>query len=468
MQLLQRGLALNKHDSKRIWIITLPAMFELVLSQLFGMVDTIMLGQTAMAAPAIAAMGLTNNPINLMNGIMIAFNVGATAAVAWAIGAEDQKMAKAITRNILVLDLFMGIISMLLGTVFARQIVLFMGAQPDTLAYAQEYLFVISVGFLPTALTMGVTACLRGIGLTRIPMVYNLVSNLLNVFLNYAMIYGHFGFPEMGVLGASLSTTICRFVAMGLALGFLFLGNSQIRISIRDSFKLRLSIVKEILRVGLPNGIEQFIMQLGFMLFTKTVSGLGTTVLAAHNIGLNINGLSWVPSQAFGVASTTLAGQSMGAGEPKKVRDQIRMIHRCSLLVSLFVAVLFLTCAQWIVRLYISDATILAMSTGALHLIALGMPSIATQIPIAGALRGVRDSKFPLIASMCGIWIFRVFVAPLLIYNLGLGLNGAWLSIVLDQTARACIIYARFHRGKWMSLAFAPGSGPDTDPVDDL
>ena len=453
MQLLQRGLALDKSDLRRIWVITLPAMLELVLSQLFGMVDTIMLGQTPMAAKAIAAMGLTNNPINLINGIMVAFNVGATAAVAWAIGAGDQKTAKAITCNILVLDVFMGLIGMFVGTFFAEPIVMFMGAQPDTVEYAREYLFVIAIGFLPTALTMGTTACLRGVGLTRVPMVYNLVSNLLDVFLNYGMIYGKFGFPEMGVLGASLSTTVCRFVAMGCALGFLFFGNSQIRLSIRDSFRLKLSIVKQIFSVGLPNGIEQLIMQIGFILFTKTVSGLGTTVLAAHNIGLNINGLSWVPSQAFGVAATTLAGQSMGAGEPTKARDQVRMIHRCSLIVAAMVATLYMVCAKQIVGLYINDPAVVALSVGALQLIALGMPAIATQIPIASALRGVRDAKFPLIASMSGIWIFRVFVAPLLVYNLGMGLRGAWLSIVLDQMTRAVVVYIRFRRGKWMQHA---------------
>ena len=450
MKLLRWGLNLDAGDMRKIWIITLPAMFELVFSQLFGMVDTIMLGRTPMAASAIAAMGLTNNPINLMNGIMAAFNVGATAAVAWAIGAGDDHKAKAITRTILAMDLLMGLVACLLGTAFAEQIVIFMGAQPETRAYAKEYLFVIAIGFLPTALTMGVTASLRGAGLTRVPMIYNLVSNLLDVFLNYGMIYGKLGFPEMGVLGASLSTTVCRYVAMCCALGFLFLGKTRIRLRIRDGIRLNMAAAKDIFRVGLPNGIEQLIMQIGFILFTKTVSGLGTTVMAAHNIGLNINGLSWVPSQAFGVAATTLAGQSMGAGQPLKAKDQVRMVHRCSLIVAAGVMALFLSCAPLIVGLYINDAAVLALSTGVIRLVAMGLPGIATQIPVASALRGVRDARFPLIASMTGIWVFRVLVAPLFVYTLGMGLNGAWLSIVLDQLTRACIVYTRFRRGRWM------------------
>lgn len=451
MSLLQRGLRLDKQDMKRIFAITLPAMLELLFSQFFGMFDTIMLGQTQVATEAIAAIGLTNNPINLIYGILTAFNVGATAAVAWAVGAKDFDSAKAITRNMLVIDIILGVLSTIAVTFFSTEIVLFMGANPDTVDYAKEYLSVIAMGFVPAAITMGVTSSLRGAGLTRVPMMYNLFSNLLDVFLNYGMIYGRLGFPEMGVLGASLSTTISRFVAMSLALGFIFLGQTQVRISLKQSFLLKKEIIAKIFRVGIPAGIEQLIMQIGFMLFTKTVSGLGTTMMAAHNIGLNVNGLSWVPSQAFGVASTTLVGQSMGAKEPEKARDQAKMIHRFALISAGLVMILFTTGAPFIARLYINDPAVWPITAGVLRLVALGLPAIATQLPIAAALRGARDTVFPLIASASGIWIFRVFVCPLLVYNLGLGLNGAWLSIVLDQCTRATVVYIRFRRGKWMN-----------------
>jgi putative efflux protein, MATE family len=464
MTLLRRGLQLDKQDMRRIFAITLPAMLEMLFSQFFGMFDTIMLGQTKVATEAIAAVGLTNNPINMIYGIMTAMNVGATAAVAWSVGARDYESAKAITRNMLVVDVLLGILSTVLVVSFSKQIVLFMGAQADTLAYASEYLSVIAMGFLPAALTMGVTASLRGAGLTRIPMMYNLFSNLLDVFLNYGMIYGRLGFPEMGVLGASLSTTVSRFIAMSLALCFIFFGKSPLRIRLTESFRLKKDIIKKIFRVGIPTGIEQFIMQIGFMLFTKTVAGLGTTMMAAHNIGLNVNGLSWVPSQAFGVAATTVVGQNLGAGEPEKARDQAKLIHRLSLIAAAFVALLYATCADGIVRLYINDAAVWPLSAGVLRLIAIGLPAIATQLPIAAALRGARDSLFPLIASASGIWIFRVFVCPLLVYNMGLGLNGAWLSIVLDQATRAAVVYVRFIRGKWMLVKDT--TAPLVDDID--
>lgn len=453
MNLLRRGLHLSNSDVKRVMLITLPAMVELLFSQLFHMVDTVMLGQTAQSEIFLAAVALTNNPVNLVVGILSAFNVGATAAVAWAIGAGDRKTAQAVTRNMLVLDLLVGLLTSVLCAGFAPQIVRFMGAQADTQPFAASYLRIIAYGYVPTAICMGVTASLRGVGLTRVPMMYNLLSNLLNVVGNYVLIYGHWGFPAMGIAGAALSTTLSRLLAMVLSLLFLFLSQTPIRVRIRDDFRLRLSLIKQIFRVGLWGGIEQCIMQFGFMLFTRTVATLGTTVMAAHQVGLSINGLSWVPSQAFGVAATTLVGQDLGAGEAKKAQDHAKMVHRLAMLTSLFVGLLFIVGAHRIAGLYTQDAQVVAMSATVLRLMALGMPGVATQIPIAAALRGARDSLFPLIASAIGIWVFRVLVAPLMIHTLGWGLNGAWISIVLDQTARAVVVYLRFIRGKWMQNA---------------
>ncbi len=445
-------LDLDKKDMSRVLSITIPAMVEMLFAQLFAMVDTMMLGHTgALSTASVAAVGYTNSPINLLVGIMSAFNVGTTAAVAWSLGAGDLKSARDAVRSSLVLNLAIGTVATLLGFFFARPMVLFMGAGPETADFATEYMQIVAVGMLFAAVNMAVTSSLRGAGQTRLPMLYNLGSNLLNVIGNYLLIYGHLGLPAMGVSGAALSTTISRGVATLASLLVLFKLGGPIRLQVRDCLRFQLSQIKRILRVGVTTAIEQALMQVGFMLFTKSVSGLGYVVLAAHNIGLNINGLSWVPSQAFGVAATALVGQSMGAGQPEKARDYAKLVHRLSLIGAILTAALFLAGAHVIAGLYIDDVAVAALAAGVLRLMTLGMPGIATQMPISAALRGAGDTLFPLLASMVGIWIFRVLVAPLFIHTFGWGLTGAWLCIVLDQSARAIVVYARFASGKWMT-----------------
>ena len=452
MCLLMKGLNLTREDRRRVIMIMLPSMIELVLSQLFTMVDTIMLGQSEISAVAIAAVGLTNNPLNLTRSILIALNVGTAAGVAWAIGAKEERSAQQIARNALMLSAAIGFAVFGVVYGFAGPIVRFMGAGADTYDYARSYLRVVALGLLPQSLTFAITASMRGVGQTRLPMMYNLSANLLNVIGNYVLIYGKFGFPKMGVLGAGVSTMISQYVGCIAALFVIFRSHTAVQRSLHGSWRPRRKWLERILSVGVTSMLEQLIMQVGFIIFARQVSGLGTAIFAAHQIGLSVNGLTWMPGQAFGVAATTLVGQSLGAGEKEKAKDFIRMIHRMSMCVAVLLAAFFLLCSQYVVRLYTNDPQVAALSAGVLKLIALGMPGICTQLPVAAGLRGARDTRFPLYASMAGIWIFRVLLAHPFIYTFGWGLTGAWMTIVLDQTTRAVVVYARFKTGRWMHM----------------
>lgn len=450
VQLLQKGIRLDKTDRKTVLAIALPSMVELVFSQLFAMVDTIMLGQYKYSAVAIAAVGLTNNPTNLIMGVLTAMNIGTSAAVAWAIGAKDSKGARDVTRMSLTMNFLMGTLAFALCSAFAGWIVSFMGAQTDTYEFAKTYMEIIAAGFIPATISFGVTSALRGAGKTRLPMVYNLIGNLLNVIGNYALIYGNLGMPELGVAGAAISTTISRYITYVLALATLYFVQSPVKLTLRGDYRIRMPILRRVTKVGITSAIEQLIMQIGFIMFARTVSGLGTAIFAAHQIGLSVNGIIWMPAQAFGVAATTLVGQSVGAGKPQKAREFARLIHRYSLCMAAVMALFLLTASQVVVRAYTNDTYVAEMAASVVRLLALGVVGLYTQMPIAAALRGAGDAKFPLIASAAGIWIFRVVVAPIFVYTLGWGLTGAWVTIAMDQITRAAVVYWRFLSGKWM------------------
>ena len=451
MRFLARGLDMDRKDMRRIFAIMLPALVEMVLSQVFGMVDTMMLGHSADSTAAIAAVGLTNTPFNLCNGVISALNVGTTAGVAWAIGSKDYDAARAVTRTAVVLNAIIGVVVALVLYTQASPIIRFMKAEADAYDMAVTYLKIVAVGMLPLTMCYGMTGALRGAGETRLPMYYNLFANFLNVIGNYLLIYGRLGLPAMGVAGAALSTTVSRFVAMFLAMGVLIFGKHDIRLKLKEGFRLRMKWVKRIFKVGSTAAAEQLIMQLGFMSFALTVASLGTKMFAAHQIALSVNGLTWTPAQALGVAATTMAGQRLGAGEPIKARDSARLIHRIGLCMAAVMAAFFLCFAYQVALLYTTDQQTARLAADALCMVAIGLPFIFTQIPLAAALRGAGDTVFPLVASTVGIWTFRVLVAPVFVNVLGWGLVGAWLSIVLDQGTRAAVNYLRFRSGRWMT-----------------
>jgi len=449
-KLAMKSLIRQNKDLPEILRITGPAFVELVMTALFGMVDMIMLGQTADSAIAIAAVGLTNNPINLFLGLFAAVNIGTTTAVAWQFGADRPDRARDIARHSLLLNLVIGIIGSAVAFAFSRPIVGFMGAEAATYEPAVKYLQIITLGLLPQALNVSVTASMRGVGLTRLPMLYNLFSNGLNVIGNYILIYGKLGFPAMGVTGAAISTTISRVFGCLLALFVLYFVESPIKLRFAERFRPNLANIGRILKVGSPAALEQLIMQSGFLLFARTVSGLGTATFAAHQIGLSISSLSFSPSTAFGVAGTTLVGQALGARRPEEAMRKAEGVHKLSLATAIFVGVVFLLFSKQLALLYTNDLTVAAMAATVLKIMAFVQPGQSTQLSLAGVLRGAGDTRYPLYASAAGIWIFRVLGAYIVVRHLGGGLNGAWLTILFDQYTRAIIVYLRYRSRRWL------------------
>ncbi len=433
---------------REMFRITWPAFIELVMSTLFGMVDMIMVGSLGPAA--IAAVGITNQPFMLLMAIFAAVNIGGTALVAWSVGGNNLNKAKAVTRQIITMNLALGFGISILGIAAAGPIVKFMGAGSDTLKMATVYFQIVAAGLIFQAVIMGITACLRGAGQTRIPMAYNVGSNLLNVFGNYALIYGKWGFPCWGVAGAAVSTTLARLVACLAALYVVYLSSrSDLKISIKDDYRIDRDIIKKIFAIGMPSALEQFVLQSGLMLFAKIVSGLGTAGFAAHQIGLNISGLSFSPSQAFGVAATTLVGQSLGAGDADKAERYARYIRKAAMVTACFMGLIFVMFSYPLARLYTSDLAVAGMAGIVLKILALAQPGQSTQLTLAGALRGAGDTMYPLYASILGIWVFRVGITYVFVNEFGWGLIGAWVALVMDQYIRSVVVYLRFRSGKW-------------------
>ncbi|MEN6316358.1 MAG: MATE family efflux transporter [Clostridiaceae bacterium] len=438
---------ISGHMRTRILSIAGPAFVELVMSTLFGMVDMIMVGRLNSAA--IASVGLTNQPFMLLLAVFAAVNVGTTTLVAWNIGAGNRQKASQVARQIIVLNIVLGIIMSTIGIVLSHRIVLFMGAKTDTVNNATVYFRIVAAGLVFQALTMGITAALRGAGETKLPMMYNIGSNLLNVFGNYILIYGKLGLPQLGVEGAAISTTLSRVVACSVALFILFSNKSCISISLKGGYRPDPGIIKQVFSIGIPAAMEQFVLQGGLMIFARTVSNLGTSEFAAHQIGLNINGLTFAPSMAFGVAATTLVGQSLGANDEKTAQKYANVIHHIAIAVACFVGLCFILFSHPMARLYTKELNVANMAGTVLKIVALALPGMSTQLSLAGALRGAGDTKFPLYASAFGIWGVRVVFAIIFVNVFHWGLIGAWIALLLDQYTRAAIVFLRYRSGKW-------------------
>lgn len=432
--------------NKRVWQLAWPAMLELLLSTLFNMVDMIMVGR--IGYQALTAVGLTNHPTMLALAVFQALNVGSTALVARFIGSGDIKNAKATVRQSLVLVTILGIVVSIAGYLLSPAIITFMRAEPDVYPMSVTYLQIVSLGWLFTTISLNVGAILRGSGDTMTPMRYNLLSNLLNVFGNYVLIFGKFGFPAMGVAGAALSTTLCRGVAALLALRAIFNKNRNIGVSLKDDYRIDKNLLERLISIGLPSAMEQFLLRSGQVFFSRAVAGLGTAVYAAHQTAINISSLTFTPGMAFGMAATTMVGQSLGAKHPDVAEKAGLVARRMGLIIAFAIAVVLFFFGYHVALLYVDDPAVARAAANALKILAIMQPMQSTQFILAGALRGAGDTRWPLYSTAIGIWGIRVVLVHVFI-AMGMGLMGAWVAQLCDQTFRAVFIYFRYRSGAW-------------------
>lgn len=427
-----------------------PALVEMSLMTLGMMANMIMVGR--LGPWAIAAVGLSNQPIFFIMALFMALNVGTTALVARFVGAHETGRASDAARQTLILTVGLSLVLSALLFVSANPILRLMGAQPEVLGPGVAYFRIASIGLFFTAISMAMSAVLRGAGDMTTPMRVNVVANLVNVAGNAVLIYGLLGFPRWGVAGAAVATAVARLLACVMTLMVVFSGRFVIRFSWRDRYGLDRDLVGRILRVGVPAAAEQLVMRGGQLVFARIVASLGTTIFAAHQIALNVESLSFMPGFAFAMASSTLVGQSLGAHRPELAEACARETRRLGLLVMGAMGVVFFFFGRHIVMLYTNDAQVISEGARVLRLIALAQPALATNFILAGSLRGAGDTQWVLYATFIGIWGVRIGLAYLLAITAGWGLIGAWVAMAFDITVRAILIYGRFTSGRWKEV----------------
>lgn len=445
----------NKTELRmNIFHIVWPVFIEVLLGSLFGMVDMMMVGRISEhAAQAVSAVGMTNQPVFLGLSFVQALNVGGTAIIARYYGAKKYKNISLVLKHVMLLAMlgFVLPISVLM-IVLAPYILTFLGADSSVIEVGSGYFRVIMLGFIFQSFSFTMTAALRGIGETKIPMRNNLIANSLNVLGNAVLIYGLFGFPVLGVTGAAISTALSNVIAMSLNLRYVLSKKSVLYLDFKEKFEFRFEMMKDLIRIGLPTALEQLALRVGIISFLNIVSGLGTNVYAAHQISLNILNLTYSPAQAFGITASTLMGQSLGAKNEQLARMYTRMCQRIGFVIAIGMSLFIFFGSQTLAEFYSTEPEIIQNTMITLTIVAFIQPFQSHQLITSGALRGAGDTVWPLIAIFVGSIVIRVSLGYVFVNIIGLGLAGAWYAVFIDQFIRWLIILFRFKSGKWKNI----------------
>lgn len=442
---------------KEVITLTWPVVLQNVFRTAMFYVDTIMLGHMtgAKARHGIAVMGVCGPIIYTLVTILNGLSVGTLAIVARSTGAGDREEQEVGAANALMFAVAVGVVATVAGVLFLPSLVhLFeVTGSPETTAQAAEYVLFYAWVILFMIFEIVISSIFRAAGDTRTPMIVAVIANVMNVFGNYALIYGHWGFPEMGVRGAALSTAVSYIFEGTVLVGLLFSPLSPIRLRMSSFVKIGAGPIKRFVRVTLPALVEPIILQSGFLVFIGIVNHLGELSLAAHRIAIAVESASFLPLSGFAIGCAALVGQSLGARRPDRAEAYFRETLRLLLYFIAFLVAVFAFFPDRLIWLFIpNDPEVIALGAVCLLIAAIEQPVMALAVLYGGALRGAGDTVSPVGVAIAGVWMVRVPLSYFLGITLGWGLTGIWLTMIIDWSVRALIFGVIYGKGKWKTL----------------
>lgn len=430
-----------------------PAILESFFTAFAGLVDSLMV--SSLGSHAVAAVGLTTQPKFLGLSLFIASNVSISALVARRKGQGKKEEANRIFATFLVFITLAAILLSFLLVAFADPIIRLCGSEELTHDSAVIYFRIIMGGMIFNVIQMGINSAQRGAGNTRITMRTNLVSNTVNIIFNYLLIQGHCGFPALGIRGAALATVLGTVVASIMSVLSVCKKDNFVSIPLIFSQKIKPSMEAfvNIVKVGYSVFAEQVLMRVGFMLTAIMAAKQGTDAMAAHQVGMNIMGLSFSFGDGLQATAVALIGYSLGAKQPERAKEYGRTCRMIGGVIAVLLAIVYFSGARFLMRLFFEgEEEIVSIGVSIMHVIIFVVILQIAQVIYMGCLRGAGDTLYTAVASTVSVTLVRTAGSYFFGYVLGMGITGIWFGVVADQLSRFLFGSIRFRQGKWTEI----------------
>jgi putative MATE family efflux protein len=424
-----------------------PAVLGNLAYSLVSLVDIKIVG--SLGASAVAAVTTGNRIFFVVQAFLIALTAGTTALVARAWGAKDRDEADRVTKASLVLSVGIALALTVPSVVFADQLAGIFKLDPEAVRQAATFIRVLSLFNVAFAVAMVLGAAVRAAGDTLTPLGIGLVTNVVNVFLVYGLVHGRFGFPALGVQGAAIASG-CAFGVGGL-ISFLMWWRGWLRVGVGPGGSLRLARIRQLVKIGYPAGLEQAVMQLGFIVFLKIVSTYGTEPYAAYGIGVTLLSFSFVVGFGFSIAAATHVGQQLGAGDPEGAAHSGWRAVRLSVGSMVVLGGAIIVGARPLAEFMIDDPEVVRLTVVFIYILGAVQPLMAIEFTLGGALRGAGDTRFPLLTTLTGFVFVRASLAGLFLLA-GLSVEWVFAALIADWIVKACMLTWRFRSGRWQTI----------------
>lgn len=412
--------------------MSIPTIVEEVLATLLQYVDTAMVGH--LGEQATAAVSVTATVTWLVNSVPSSVGVGALALISKAYGAKDGKLMKRLSQQVFLMTGICGVLIGGVSMILSPYIPIWMGAEPDIQKEAARYFFIISAPMIFRSASMILGAAIRATKDTRTPMLVNLAANAVNAGLNYLLIYA----LKLGVTGAALASAI-SYILSGTLMFAVYRRSKHLGWHFKE-WRIDKGLIAECVKVSLPVLGTGVVSCFGYVVFARLVSGMGTTVFAAHSIAVTAETIFYIPGYGLRTATSALVGIARGEGDRQKLSD----ISYLSVFVTMGMMVASGVVLFWVayplMRLMTNSPNAAALGARMLRLVAFSEPFFGLMIVSEGILYGLGRTKYAFIIESLGMWGVRIFMTFLSINLWNADLKGVWYCMIADNVFKAVML----------------------------
>ncbi len=424
-----------------IFKFAMPMLIGNVFQQLYNIVDSIVVGRYV-GKEALAAVGASFPLIFMLISFVVGVAMGTTIIISQYFGAKDMKMVRRSIDTMYIFLFVASIVVTILGITLSKPIFRLINLPEDVMPQAVTYFNVFITGMIFFFGYNGISSVLRGLGDSKTPLYFLIISTVMNVALDLLFV----AVFKWGVAGAAWATVLSQ--AGAFITGVIYLNRTHEVVKL-NSLKLVFdkAIFRKSLKIGLPTGLQQTFVSMGMLAITRIVNGFGTDVIAAYSAAGRLDSIAALPAMNFGAALSTFVGQNLGANKPERVKQGLKatfmMSGALALLTSLFVIIF----RQQLIHLFTDDAAVISIGAQYLVIVSSFYIFFSTMFVIGGVMRGAGDTLIPMFITLFALWAIRIPAAWIM--SRYFGVAGIWWSIPVAWFIGMTLSYLYYLKGNW-------------------
>jgi putative MATE family efflux protein len=432
--------------NRSIILLAIPMVLEMVMESVFAVVDVFFVSR--LGADAVATVGITESMVTIVFAVALGLAMGTTAMVARRIGEGNREAACVAAMQAIWIGAACTLLIGAVGFFFAGDFLRLMGASPEILQGGVGYTRILLTGCGTVLMLFLINAIFRGAGNAAIAMRVLWIANLINLVLDPCLIFGWGPFPEMGVAGAALATTLGRGVGVAIQVWALIQGDGRVALAARH-LVVQWDIIARLLRVSATGMMQYFIATASWVGMVRIIALFGSPALAGYTIAIRVVVFTILPSWGLSNAAATLVGQNLGAGAPERAEKSVWLSGFYNMLFLGMVSIAFIFLPEPIIRIFTQDADVIRVGTGCLRIIACGYMAYAYGMVVVQAFNGAGDTLTPTLINLFCFWMLQIPLAYSLAVPFQFEYTGVFSAILIAETIMALTAIYLFRRGKW-------------------